>query len=187
MELDWLTLLGYIGLSVVGLIGLSVLVWMVRVRPRVPQLDDDWNSDCELTTTADINGDAIRFNNVRDFFWRTTRDRDESWADTVEVRADEIKDVWFVVDHFHNIHGMAHTFLTFEFNDGTCLSFSFEARRRKGQRYHPWAGFGAISSSIYWLALSGIYWGCAPTPEATRTTCSGQSRLRVKRKTCFTH
>jgi hypothetical protein len=114
---------------------------MVRVRPRVPQLDDDWNSDCELTTTADINGDAIRFNNVRDFFWRTTRDRDESWADTVEVRADEIKDVWFVVDHFHNIHGMAHTFLTFEFNDGTCLSFSFEARRRKGQRYHPWAGF----------------------------------------------
>ncbi len=141
MELDWLTILGYIGISIVGFLILSVLVWMVRVRPRVPQLEDDWNSDCERTTTADVNGDSIRFNNVRDFFWRSTRDRDESWADTVEVRADEIKDVWFVVDHFHSIHGMAHTFLTFEFNDGTCLSFSFEARRRKGQRYHPWLGF----------------------------------------------
>lgn len=35
---------------------------------------------------------------------------------------------------------MAHTYLTFEFNDGTCLSFSFEARRRIKQRYHPWDG-----------------------------------------------
>ncbi|MBT5736800.1 MAG: DUF4105 domain-containing protein [Euryarchaeota archaeon] len=48
--------------------------------------------------------------------------------------------MWFVVDHFHKVHGLAHTFLTIEFNDGTCLSFSYEARRIKGQRYHPWDG-----------------------------------------------
>lgn len=129
-----------IGLSVLGLLLLSVLFWVIRIRPRVPNLVDAWNSDCERTTTADISGNTIRFNNIRDFFWRTTRDRDEDWEDTLEVNADEIKDVWFVVDHFHHLHGMAHTFLTFEFNNGTCLSFSFEARRRKGQRYHPWPG-----------------------------------------------
>ncbi|MDE0858005.1 MAG: DUF4105 domain-containing protein [Candidatus Poseidoniaceae archaeon] len=129
-----------VGLSVAGLLLLSVLLWVIRIRPRVPKLDDTWNSDCERTTTADITGSTIRFSNIRDFFWRTTRDRDEDWEDTLEVDADQIKDVWFVVDHFHHLHGMAHTFLTFEFNNGTCLSFSFEARRRKGQRYHPWPG-----------------------------------------------
>ena len=52
----------------------------------------------------------------------------------------EIKDIWFVVDHFHKIHGLAHTFLSIEFNDGRCISISFEARRVKGERYHPWKG-----------------------------------------------
>jgi hypothetical protein len=45
-----------------------------------------------------------------------------------------------MVDHFHSIKGMAHTYLTFEFGCGTCLSFSFESRREKGERYHPWDG-----------------------------------------------
>ena len=138
--LESLPPIAVIGGSLLALITLLALIWLVRVRPRKPQLEADWNSDCALTTTAEITGSTIRYTNVRDFFWRTTRDRDEAWQDTLEVDADEIKDVWFVVDHFHSIHGLAHTFLTFEFNDGTCLSFSFEARRRKGQRYHPWTG-----------------------------------------------
>ena len=35
---------------------------------------------------------------------------------------------------------LAHTFLSIEFNDGRCISISFEARRVKGERYHPWKG-----------------------------------------------
>ena len=35
---------------------------------------------------------------------------------------------------------MSHTYLTFEFFDGTCLSFSFETRRQRGKKYHPWTG-----------------------------------------------
>lgn len=118
----------------------SFMVWFVRVRPRQPQLEAEWNSDCELMTTADIADSKIIFRNVRNFFWRTTRDRDESWIDEVTVDTEEIKDIWFIVDHFHSLHGLAHTYLTFEFNDGTCLSFSFEARRRVKHRYHPWDG-----------------------------------------------
>lgn len=110
---QWLNVLCYTGVLLGGLVALCVMYWLIRIRPRVPQLEDDWNSDCEMTTTAEIDGSTIRYKNIRDFFWRTTRDRDEAWADTVEVNADQIKDVWFVVDHFHSIHGMAHTFLTF--------------------------------------------------------------------------
>lgn len=119
---------------------LPLFIWFIRVRPRQPQLDADWNSDCEFITTTDLVDSKITFRNVRNFFWRTTKDRDESWIDELTVDTEEIKDIWFIVDHFHSLHGLAHTYLTFEFNDGTCLSFSFEARRRVKHRYHPWDG-----------------------------------------------
>ena len=115
-------------------------VWRTRVRPLQPSLDLEWAADCEHLTTATVDGNNITFHMVRDFTWRTTRDRDERWAETVQVRLDELKDVWFIVDHFHALKGLAHTYLTFEFEDGTCLSFSFETRREKGERYHPWDG-----------------------------------------------
>lgn len=115
-------------------------VWRTRVRPLQPSLDLEWAADCEHLTTATMDGNNITFHMVRDFTWRTTRDRDERWAETVHVRLDELKDVWFIVDHFHTLKGLAHTYLTFEFEDGTCLSFSFETRREKGERYHPWDG-----------------------------------------------
>ena len=126
--------------TVLAVVFLSFMVWFIRVRPRQPQLEAVWNPDCELITTADIDDTKITFRNVRDFFWRTTKDRDESWIDEVTVDTEEIKHIWFIVDHFHSLHGLAHTYLTFEFNDGTCLSFSFEARRRVKHRYHPWDG-----------------------------------------------
>ena len=127
-------------LGIVIFILLPYAIWFVRVRPRRPQLEAQWNSDCEMITTAEINGSKITFGNVRNFFWRTTRDRDENWIDDLEIDTEELKDIWFIVDHFHSLHGLAHTYLTFEFNDGTCLSFSFEARRRVKHRYHPWNG-----------------------------------------------
>ena len=51
----WTTIVAVIGLSLLGLVALSVLIWLVRVRPRKPQLDAEWNSDCELTTLSLIH------------------------------------------------------------------------------------------------------------------------------------
>ena len=36
-----------------------------------------------------------------------------------------------MVDHFHSLKGLAHTYLTFEFGDGTCLSFSLNHDGKK--------------------------------------------------------
>ena len=139
-----MTPLEIIGLAVALLGGLTALrllyVWRTRIRPLQPSLDLVWAADCEHLTTATVEGNDITFRMVRDFTWRTTRDRDENWAPEVKVKLDELKDVWFIVDHFHALKGLAHTYLTFDFEDGTCLSFSFETRREKGERYHPWDG-----------------------------------------------
>jgi hypothetical protein len=115
-------------------------VWRTRVRPLQPSLDLEWEADCKHLTTATVEGNDITFHMVRNFTWRTTRDRDENWVEQVHVKLDELQDIWFMVDHFHPLKGLAHTYLTFEFKDGTCLSFSFETRREKGERYHPWDG-----------------------------------------------
>ena len=117
-----------------------LFVWRTRIRPLQPSLDLEWEADCLYLTTATVDGNDITFHMVRDFTWRTTRDRDERWVEHVKVRLDELVDIWFMVDHFHSLKGLAHTYLTFEFKDGTCLSFSFETRREKGERYHPWDG-----------------------------------------------
>ena len=127
--------------SLAALVVLRLLyVWNTRIRPLEPSLELEWAADCEHLTTATVEGTKITFHNVRDFTWRTTKDRDENWADEVPVDLNDLKDVWFMVDHFHSLKGLAHTYLTFEFGDGTCLSFSFESRREKGERYHPWDG-----------------------------------------------
>ena len=113
--------------AVAGLVVLRLIyVWNTRIRPLQPSLDLVWAADCEHLTTAHVDGSSITFQMVRNFTWRTTRDRDEDWIEEVHVDAEDLKDVWFIVDHFHSIKGMAHTYLTFEFGSGTCLSFSFE-------------------------------------------------------------
>lgn len=139
-----MALLNYVMMALVAIVtivGLRMFyVWYTRVRPLQPSLELEWAADCEHLTTANVDGTSITFNMVRDFTWRTTRDRDEHWVEEVKVDANDLKDVWFVVDHFHSLKGLAHTYLTFEFGCGTCLSFSFETRREKGERYHPWDG-----------------------------------------------
>ena len=139
--------MGLLEIALWSFLGLVLLVlarmyyvWHTRIRPLKPALDLEWAADCEHATTATIEGDDITFHMVRNFTWRTTRDRDEDWEKEVKVKLSELCDVWFIVDHFHSLKGLAHTYLTFEFECGTCLSFSFETRREKGERYHPWDG-----------------------------------------------
>ena len=117
----------FLGLIAALIILRMIYVWMFIIRLRKPKIEADWRPDCKFHGEAIIDGTKITFKNVRDFFWRTTKDYDENWVDEITVDSEEIKDIWFVVDHFHSITGLAHTLVTIEFNDGMCLSFSFDA------------------------------------------------------------
>ena len=133
-----------VALSVVAAEVIVILVryawlWWTRVRPRVPELERQWWSDCERLASVKHDGDHLKVSNVRDFIWRTQKDHDIRWGE-FEVDANQIKNVWFIIDHFHKIRGLAHTMMSFEFNDGQVLTFSFETRREKGDKYHPWDG-----------------------------------------------
>lgn len=128
------------GLSVITLaFVLYVIYFLIRVSMREPQLEADWEGDCAFMSEVDVKDDLVNIANFRDFHWRTTRDRDEIWIKR-SVNIAQLENIWYVVDHFSSMKGMAHIMLSFEFKDGNHLAASFECRRRKGQRYDPWKG-----------------------------------------------
>jgi hypothetical protein len=93
---------------------LLALLWAVTVGRRRARLDRDWSPDCAVIPTATFDGDQVTVHGVRHFVWRSSKDFDAVYADET-YDLSELVGVWFV----------------------TC---SFETRRTKGQRYHPWAG-----------------------------------------------
>ncbi len=111
----------------------------VRIKSLEPGLDKEWVADCAKHGAATYKGSKVTMKNVRDFTWEGKRGHNSKWIDT-KVDIDDITDVWYVIDHFHKIKGLAHTMLTFEFGDGQFITFSFETRREVGERYHPWDG-----------------------------------------------
>lgn len=136
-----------LGLRVVAwiLLGwLALRLWLFyRVyRRRIASLDRDWCDYCRHQATAEVDEEArtVTFSHIRDFTWRDTKDREEAWANDVVFDLNAIKDVWYIVDHFSKIKGVAHTMLTFEFLDGKAVTFSFEARRDASDRFSPWEG-----------------------------------------------
>jgi len=135
--MQWIALL--FGGFIASLILYGAFIWWTRVRPKTPRLDRDWTADCAQTPRVQIQDGVAHFSNVRDFKWRTTRDRDEAWIEQ-SVTVDDLLHVWFIIVHFDVVSSLAHTMLSFEFKDGTILTASFEARREKGKRYNPWLG-----------------------------------------------
>ncbi len=111
----------------------------VNLKSQIPGLEKNWVADNAHHCIASYKGSKVSLKNVRDFTWSGKRDHDSKWIDT-SVDVDDITDVWYVIDHFHKIKGLAHTMLTFEFGDGQFITFSFETRREVGERYDPWRG-----------------------------------------------
>ncbi|NTV41256.1 MAG: DUF4105 domain-containing protein [Candidatus Moranbacteria bacterium] len=52
----------------------------------------------------------------------------------------KIKKIWYIAEPFDEGSIAAHTFVSFEFDDGNFLSISIEARKLKGQEYGVWKG-----------------------------------------------
>ena len=105
-----------------------------------PSNDRSWVNDNQRLATVEISGDKACIKNVRDFNWRTTKDYDERWVD-VTIDLNEVRKIWFVLEYFSpERKEMAHTILSYEFEDGRRLACSIEVRRKEGSRYHPLKG-----------------------------------------------
>lgn len=132
----WIWAGGALGLF---LFSIPVSWWMIKIAPRKAGGAGDWVSDNAKVTTTEFADRKVSISNVRDFNWRTSRDHDVNWSDEI-FDLDDLIGMYYIVEYIHKVRALAHTMLTFEFRDGRFLTCSFEVRRQKGQKFHPWTG-----------------------------------------------
>jgi len=122
---------------VFGCLLIMLIVW--QGVKKVP-LQGDWQEQLATVSTAEFNGDTVTVKNVRNFrYYPAEKDMHPAYYDkTYDLT--QIKKVWYVSEPFNENQLAAHTFVSFEFNNGDFLAISIEARKTKDQVYSVWKG-----------------------------------------------
>ena len=116
-----------------GLVLVVVLIWHFSKKPSNER---DWVAENDRIAYAENEGDEVLLRNVRDFNWRTTRDYDERWIES-RFKPSEVSKIWLILEYFDpKRKPIAHTLVSFEFNDGRRLACSIEVRREKLSLIH---------------------------------------------------
>ncbi len=114
----------------------AVAVWWTSIPPSNTR---DWSPDVARTPRAAFHGTSVTIQNVRNFKYRSESDFDQRW-DTRTYNLDRIRGV----DLFLSFWGptqIAHTIVSWEFDDGQHLAISIETRKEKGESYSALRGF----------------------------------------------
>jgi hypothetical protein len=101
--------------------------------------DREWLSDVARAPVATIEGDLVTVENVRNFHYRSETDFDEVW----ETRTYDLSKL-SGLDFYMSYWGsplIAHTVVSWEFEDGQHLAISIETRKEVGESYSAILGF----------------------------------------------
>ena len=132
------------GVILVSIIFTVLMLWWWSL---VPTNDKDWQSEVARLVHGEINGDVLTLHNVRNFKYRTRDDFDEHW----ETRRYDLSQICSL-DLFMSYWGLrhiAHTILSWGFENGDHLVISIETRKSVGQSYSSIQGFFKQFNLIY--------------------------------------
>jgi hypothetical protein len=135
-QIPWKSIFKKIGLTILVLVAIF-LIWQ---GSKVPRKEGDWQEHLKVQSKAEFSGDLVTVKNVRNFRYSPTEaDMHPAYYDrTYDLRT--IKKIWYVTEPFRENASLAHTFLSFEFNNGDFLAITIEARKQKGEVYTIWKG-----------------------------------------------
>jgi Domain of unknown function (DUF4105) len=126
----WLALAAYAAAFVL------FLGWWASITPTN---DRNWAPDVARSVTATIDGDRLAISNVRNFTWRSDTDFDQRWEQRT-YSLSHLTDVDLIMSYWMG-EAIAHTIVSFGFDDGRRLDFSIETRKERGESYSSIAGF----------------------------------------------
>lgn len=112
------------------------IMWWTSIKPQNYRY---WMPEVAHIVAAEIDGSNVTIKHVRNFTWRSLDDYDVKW----DKRTYDI-DTITSVDLFLSYWGMpaiAHTLVSFGFENGEHLVFSVEIRKEEGEVYSNLAGF----------------------------------------------
>ncbi len=134
-----------VGLGLLAII-IILLVWQFT---KTPALEGNWQEHLTIPSTAEFDGDLVTVKNVRNYrYGPTEADMHPAYYDrTYDLT--QIKKVWYITEPFNENEEVAHTFVSFEFNNGDFLAITIEARKLKGQDYSITKGFMRTYPLIY--------------------------------------
>ena len=109
--------------------------------------EKNWAADVAHGFTGIVDGDRLTARNVRNFSWRTEADYIERWEqrtyDLSKLRSLDLFLVYWMGP------SIAHTIMSFGFEDGRYLDFSIELRREQNVQYSAIAGFFKTHELVY--------------------------------------
>ena len=123
---------------------LALLVLLVAlVRQRRPSTDltgsggeRDWQPDLARQAYGTLEGDTLTLHDVRNSRYPDPGEPyDVAW-EARQYDLNKVTRLWFLIASFSRFEAVAHTFLSFEFENGQFLAVSVEARPEEGKEYN---------------------------------------------------
>lgn len=114
--------------------GLFTAWWSMQ-----PSQDRDWADDVAQRLRAEVHGSQVTLHNVRDFDWKTDTDYRPRW-ETRHYDLDRLQSADMALSYWMG-PAIAHTLVTFGFDDGSRVVFSLEIRKERGESFSALGGF----------------------------------------------
>lgn len=126
----------WLGTAVSFLLLAGVVIWFLSLAPSNTR---DWLPDVAVLPHGEVSGDTVILSNIRNCDYRTETDFTCHYYDrTFDMAKLRTLDLFLVYWGSPNI---AHTMLSFGFEDGENVCFSIETRKEKGEEYSAIKGF----------------------------------------------
>jgi hypothetical protein len=121
-----------------------LLIWWTSIRPSH---DRPWRPEVAVMPRATIDGDLVRFTGVRNFTYRSRDDFDIHYEER-EVLRSHLTSLDFYVSYW--MEGpVAHTFVSFNFDNAPPVCISIETRPEVGEGFDPIASLFKQFELIY--------------------------------------
>lgn len=118
------------------LFALVFAAWWLLIPPSN---DRNWQPDVAVLPWAEIQGDLVTVHNIRNVDYRSETDyRVRHYDRRFDLRGLQSVDLFLV---YWGSPSIAHTMLSFGFEDGGFLCFSIETRKEVGEEYSAVKGF----------------------------------------------
>ena len=130
-----------------GLAFVALLVWWNSIRPSN---DRDWQVDVARLPRVEVRGAQLIVHDIRNFDYRTESDFTPRYLDrTYDLSTLRGVDLFM---SYWGSPAIAHTIMSWQFDNAPPLAISIETRKRKGQEYSAVKGFFKQYEIIYVVA-----------------------------------